>query len=132
MIRRPPRSTRTDTLFPYTTLFRSAAAAPGEIGKRVERGGRIAETRDQLAIGDRPDPGRAEEAKPRDMRCVSHARGRRAARCRRAGGRYSRGASPPPSAQARAAPASERTAPPPPPGPARCTTTGRALAGDER
>src|SRR3546814_11247193 len=32
MIRRPPRSTRTDTLFPYTTLFRSLApdgAAPG-------------------------------------------------------------------------------------------------------
>src|SRR3546814_16866647 len=31
MIRRPPRSTRTDTLFPYTTLFRSslpAAASP--------------------------------------------------------------------------------------------------------
>src|SRR3546814_10301587 len=27
MIRRPPRSTRTDTLFPYTTLFRSAEAA---------------------------------------------------------------------------------------------------------
>src|SRR3546814_4659385 len=27
MIRRPPRSTRTDTLFPYTTLFRSLAAA---------------------------------------------------------------------------------------------------------
>src|SRR3546814_8883985 len=26
MIRRPPRSTRTDTLFPYTTLFRSAQA----------------------------------------------------------------------------------------------------------
>src|SRR3546814_4839547 len=25
MIRRPPRATRTDTLFPYTTLFRSAA-----------------------------------------------------------------------------------------------------------
>src|SRR3546814_11093919 len=32
MIRRPPRSTRTDTLFPYTTLFRSRqrmAVAPG-------------------------------------------------------------------------------------------------------
>src|SRR3546814_7714567 len=28
MIRRPPRSTRTDTLFPYTTLFRSAHLAP--------------------------------------------------------------------------------------------------------
>src|SRR3546814_10864260 len=27
MIRRPPRSTRTDTLFPYTTLFRSARPA---------------------------------------------------------------------------------------------------------
>src|SRR3546814_4211610 len=28
MIRRPPRSTRTDTLFPYTTLFRSAGHRP--------------------------------------------------------------------------------------------------------
>src|SRR3546814_2256647 len=28
MIRRPPRSTRTDTLFPYTTLFRSGRAVP--------------------------------------------------------------------------------------------------------
>src|SRR3546814_17337359 len=28
MIRRPPRSTRTDPLFPYTTLFRSNASAP--------------------------------------------------------------------------------------------------------
>src|SRR3546814_10805226 len=28
MIRRPPRSTRTDTLFPYTTLFRSQGAGP--------------------------------------------------------------------------------------------------------
>src|SRR3546814_5497261 len=29
MIRRPPRSTRTDTLFPYTTLFRSPVQAGG-------------------------------------------------------------------------------------------------------
>src|SRR3546814_19348463 len=29
MIRRPPRSTRTDTLFPYTTLFRSGEGAIG-------------------------------------------------------------------------------------------------------
>src|SRR3546814_11074660 len=28
MIRRPPRSTRTDTLFPYTTLFRSPVGRP--------------------------------------------------------------------------------------------------------
>src|SRR3546814_5012069 len=30
MIRRPPRSTRTDTLFPYTTLFRSRVYYPTE------------------------------------------------------------------------------------------------------
>src|SRR3546814_12693328 len=35
MIRRPPRSTRTDTLFPYTTLFRS-----GGIGDRHGQGRR--------------------------------------------------------------------------------------------
>src|SRR3546814_14740108 len=38
MIRRPPRSTRTDTLFPYTTLFRSKPALP-----RVEDAGCIFE-----------------------------------------------------------------------------------------
>src|SRR3546814_9384164 len=32
MIRRPPRSTRTDTLFPYTTLFRSAARIADLVG----------------------------------------------------------------------------------------------------
>src|SRR3546814_4138650 len=32
MIRHPPRSTRTDTLFPYTTLFRSAVAPAVVIG----------------------------------------------------------------------------------------------------
>src|SRR3546814_2633900 len=31
MIRRPPRSTRTDTLFPYTTLFRSADYAGADV-----------------------------------------------------------------------------------------------------
>src|SRR3546814_12815823 len=30
MIRRPPRSTRTDTLFPYTTLFRSYVVDPSD------------------------------------------------------------------------------------------------------
>src|SRR3546814_17433385 len=33
MIRRPPRSTRTDTLFPYTTLFRSYSRAGGGPGR---------------------------------------------------------------------------------------------------
>src|SRR3546814_10830047 len=32
MIRRPPRSTRTDTLLPYTALFRSASAVPRRLG----------------------------------------------------------------------------------------------------
>src|SRR3546814_20649889 len=48
MIRRPPRSTRTDTLFPYTTLFRAGtagricdegtAAAAGACGRRKGEG----------------------------------------------------------------------------------------------
>src|SRR3546814_14225802 len=39
MIRRPPRSTRTDTLFPYTTLFRSVppATRAGTAGRRAGR-----------------------------------------------------------------------------------------------
>src|SRR3546814_13550933 len=53
MIRRPPRATRTDNLFPYTTLFRShggsAGAGAGEAGDRlladrpVHHGGQHAE-----------------------------------------------------------------------------------------
>src|SRR3546814_12820396 len=39
MIRRPPRSTRTDTLFPYTTLVRSvpASASDAEVKKAYRR-----------------------------------------------------------------------------------------------
>src|SRR3546814_1366060 len=37
MIRRPPRSTRTDTLFPYTTLFRSRPSSTGQ-SRRVFAG----------------------------------------------------------------------------------------------
>src|SRR3546814_4694061 len=46
MIRRPPRSTRTDTLFPYTTLFRSGSCpwmadfqCPERVVMRTSRGG---------------------------------------------------------------------------------------------
>src|SRR3546814_15007525 len=42
MIRRPPRSTRTDTLFPYTTLFRSI-----RVGETVELG-YVDQSRDAL------------------------------------------------------------------------------------
>src|SRR3546814_3661125 len=42
MIRRPPRSTRTDTLFPYTTLFRSLRAAARHVVQLfLEPGGEI-------------------------------------------------------------------------------------------
>src|SRR3546814_15934741 len=37
MIRRPPRSTRTDTLFPYTTLFRSPGRQRREPGASPDR-----------------------------------------------------------------------------------------------
>src|SRR3546814_2466928 len=42
MIRRPPRSTRTDTLFPYTTLFRSLADAFHRIFDRILDGEDVA------------------------------------------------------------------------------------------
>src|SRR3546814_1167609 len=38
MIRRPPRSTRTDTLFPYTTLFRSRRNAARFLAYLVDQG----------------------------------------------------------------------------------------------
>src|SRR3546814_1190168 len=38
MIRRPPRSTRTDTLFPYTTLFRSGELEVGQLVRRDDVG----------------------------------------------------------------------------------------------
>src|SRR3546814_9438728 len=47
MIRRPPRSTRTDTLFPYTTLFRSHAAHPGSGDDAI---GRTPDSPDRNAI----------------------------------------------------------------------------------
>src|SRR3546814_2634260 len=59
MIRRPPRSTRTDTLFPYTTLFRSAAGMAGKAGGRGG-GPAASEVPDRWADPGRqtPSPGR--------------------------------------------------------------------------
>src|SRR3546814_14343154 len=59
MIRRPPRSTRTDTLFPYTTLFRSEDGTVGDIargfvdGASVASVGRVADEVDDLFSGHR-------------------------------------------------------------------------------
>src|SRR3546814_10895381 len=64
MIRQPPRSTRTDTLFPYTTLFRSHdgedlaiavrldAFARGVIGRRDHRRGQHGETVIVTRVGE--------------------------------------------------------------------------------
>src|SRR3546814_13712290 len=60
MIRRPPRSTRTDTLFPYTTLFRSPHPDRREEppGAPDDRSGRPSDP-EAGARGDRPpDPRR--------------------------------------------------------------------------
>src|SRR3546814_3140384 len=64
MIRRPPRSTRTDTLFPYTTLFRSLDHDRVKIGARgIDRcgvaGGAGADDEDLAAmLGHERIPGR--------------------------------------------------------------------------
>src|SRR3546814_13526432 len=54
MIRRPPRSTRTDTLFPYTTLFRSLAK-PGAVFEDVRELVPGAKGRAALETGDLDD-----------------------------------------------------------------------------
>src|SRR3546814_10205792 len=51
MIRRPPISTRTDTLFPYTTLFRSPYDPDGPIGSRPQNTLGITGTRIPEKIG---------------------------------------------------------------------------------
>src|SRR3546814_9183055 len=65
-IRRPPRATRTDTLFPYTTLFRSArcpAHAPAADGDRTDaqhaRGRTVARAHDRRWRGRRRSRPRA-------------------------------------------------------------------------
>src|SRR3546814_16241964 len=50
MIRRPPRSTRTDTLFPYTTLFRSEDVGAKGLQKRPL----VAPTKEQCLVQSHP------------------------------------------------------------------------------
>src|SRR3546814_18393421 len=54
MIRRPPRSTRTDTLCPYTTLFRSGVEHGGKLEQRVEHGDAKPPAAGALMNGDLP------------------------------------------------------------------------------
>src|SRR3546814_17471305 len=53
MIRRPPRSTRTDTLFPYTTLFRSVGGEIG-VGQAAQRVAGFRPGDDEAAAFPRP------------------------------------------------------------------------------
>src|SRR3546814_12873145 len=69
MIRRPPRSTRTDTLFPYTTLFRSAGrrAAPVRLpaaGHPAGTRGPGGEPQEGVPALPRGGPGGAPPARP--------------------------------------------------------------------
>src|SRR3546814_11556161 len=59
MIRRPPRSTRTDTLFPYTTLFRSAE--PWQACPRRRAPHRPRDLADHPVTGRRGERDRSEE-----------------------------------------------------------------------
>src|SRR3546814_13207167 len=61
MIRRPPRSTRTDTLFPYTTLFRSIPAAPPPDPAAWVRSNCV-DMDEELSLQAAPDPLRSERA----------------------------------------------------------------------
>src|SRR3546814_8128046 len=67
MIRRPPRSTRTDTLFPYTTLVRSPHRQEHALDDRVEGDQRGAE-RQHLSWAGARECGRGERAQLHPVR----------------------------------------------------------------
>src|SRR3546814_1613493 len=70
MIRRPPRSTRTDTLFPYTTLFRSEPIATTVAGEEPLRAANIMQAKTPaMASPPRNEPTTAMEK--RMMRCAT-------------------------------------------------------------
>src|SRR3546814_6285769 len=77
MIRRPPRSTRTDTLFPYTTLFRSQRPAGQVAGRGIEEllGGLVHEGKAVGLVDHEERHGQSRQ----DRRLVRRAAGGRAA-----------------------------------------------------
>src|SRR3546814_5345627 len=72
MIRRPPRSTRTDTLFPYTTLFRSQQAADDEALSGTKLHGRFSPARRQGRNGEAAKAHRTRIAQLRHLRADAH------------------------------------------------------------
>src|SRR3546814_19302257 len=74
MIRRPPRSTRTDTLFPYTTLFRSSGGC-FEVGRLAA----LVEDLDAPPLhGDQPCVGQAMQDARQGFRLDAQLRGEQA------------------------------------------------------
>src|SRR3546814_10025901 len=75
MIRRPPRSTRTDTLFPYTTLFRSQGAqgagrqqgGPGGVARRLQRLRQGAHGQERRPAGASRRAGLLRRGRPEEM-----------------------------------------------------------------
>src|SRR3546814_9312633 len=64
MIRRPPRSTRTDTLFPYTTLFRSKVIATTDEAIVVKTGRAEFAVLDRTLVTEVPDEGAKVQVEP--------------------------------------------------------------------
>src|SRR3546814_13899918 len=66
MQRRPPRSTLTDTLFPYTTLFRSARQARLHISPEYSRRRSVPSRRNAAPAGQRDRPARRRKFRAAD------------------------------------------------------------------
>src|SRR3546814_10518403 len=78
MIRRPPRSTRTDTLFPYTTLFRSQDEASAcswsrPFGGTAEGSGDRAGGRGEQLRGSCPRVARSPDRKSTRLNSITNA-----------------------------------------------------------
>src|SRR3546814_12052926 len=91
MIRRPPRSTRTDTLFPYPTLFRSAGGLARRRDHQADRAGYLGDAGrgdDELGLRN-PPRGDREEGRGRDeMAPAGIAIGEREQRAQRGADRF--------------------------------------------
>src|SRR3546814_7267963 len=79
MIRRPPRSTRTDTLFPYTTLFRSreiflgAMLGGADVLARHRAADHLVDELEALAARQRPDRSEEHTSELQSLMRISYA-----------------------------------------------------------
>src|SRR3546814_20029529 len=76
MIRRPPRSTRTDTLFPYTTLFRSRRQVESDrVAPLVDCPVQVGPLAPHLDVGFIQAPARIKATPPEPAQPLPHLRG---------------------------------------------------------